>query len=284
MAQTTTTTLDEVTYTEIIEESIMDALRAEYVFAPTLRQFSLEGKASDTIAVPKWPTLTAAAVTETQDLTSTAIDTTEVTAQVAEVGILAEVTDYVKEDTFITNLADFARIMALAIRDKIDSDIAMLFVALNGGTKVGNVATDMTASFMLAAIQVLQANNAPAPYVCGLHPVQVGHARTNIAGLSGQIYGNISPEDIGVKGAGFAFHLYGVDFYQSTNVDSETTDTCYDGGMYSKNYALGMVTKRAIKVALQRDESKRSTEVVVTSRYKVFEVQDKAGVCIQSDT
>lgn len=280
MTQTTITTLTNQTYADILDAAILEQLRADFVFVGLVKHYDISGDASLSRKISQWPTLTAAAPGETTDITPSAVTPTHIHLSAAEVGLAVELTDIALNSSLIRDIEPFARQCALAIKDKIETDISALFAGFD--TAVGNTQTDLSIANYLSAIATLQAANAPGPYVGGWHPTAVHHLRVALSTATGTTFGNVTPEDMAAKGNGFAFHMYGVDNYMSSNVTSNTS-TYFSNAMFSKDYALGMVTKMNIRTEFDRDASKRATEAVVVSTYGVGEIEGTAGVWVKSD-
>jgi hypothetical protein len=276
----TTTTLADQKYADIIDTAILEQLRAEFVCVGLVKNYDISGDESLSRKISQWPTLTATAPGELTDITTGTCTLTHIHLTAAEVGLGVEISDLSLNSTIMRDIEPFARQCALAIRDKIEVDICALLAGF--GSTAGNTTTDLSIANYLTAIATLEAANAPKPYVAVWHPTAVGHLRTALSTATGTTFGNVSPEDVGVKGGGYAFHMYGVDNYESSNV-TNNTNTYFSNGMFSKNYALGMVTKMNIKTELQRDASKRTTEAIVVSTYGVGEIEDSAGVWCKSD-
>src|SRR5690554_5342290 len=118
---TTTSSVEELIYEEIIDLAVIEATYATRVMVPLMRQDSLAGKPSDTKSYPRWPALTAAAVAETADLTNTEVETTRVTITVGEVGIVITLTDNTQEDDIISGLAEYGAQGGKALADKQDA-------------------------------------------------------------------------------------------------------------------------------------------------------------------
>jgi hypothetical protein len=76
--------------------------------------------------------------------------------------------------------------------------------------------------------------------------------------------------------------LFGVNVYQTTNVQTANTGADRAGAMFSSE-ALGLATKWPARTELQRDASLRATEIVVTACYGVGELVDSFGVPIVTD-
>jgi hypothetical protein len=279
---TTRATADDLYYASILDSSVIDAIYSTRVMAPLMRNYSLAGKPSNTAKFPRWPALTAAAVAETADLANTNIATTSVTATVGEVGITIAVTDALQEDDILSGLAGYGRQGGLALADKMDADAASL---LSGFSNTTGVTTGgLTVDTVLAAIGALEARDAARPFVGVLHPVQWNQLARSIASSAATIHSNNTDGQLGVK-PGFVGNWFGVDFYQSTNVPTNTRSTVavYDGALFTKGQALVHVSKRDARSEFERDASARLSEITVTARYADAELVDEYGQVLYSN-
>ena len=284
-----TSSVDDIIYTAIINDRIIDYARAAVVSPPLCRQADLSLEAGRAYDFPKWNSLTAAAIDENTDMANTALTTDKVTISATEVGVMITVKDLASESDIVDGLEDYARQLGLAVSDKIDADVCALFPSFNGGTPIGASGSDLTDDNFLEALYTLETANAPKPYVAVLHPAQIHDLRTDIVANGGTFYGPaIGSALAGTgglidKGNGYVGSLFGVDIYQTTNVPTANSAADRAGAMFAKGEALGLVTKWPVRTELQRDASARATEIVVTSCYGVGELMDAFGVPIVTD-
>lgn len=281
--ETTTATLASFKYAEFISANVIDGTYSKVVMPALVRQENIASDPTLVASVPKWPALTAAAVAEATDLTSSAITPTDQTITASEVGIMTVLTDKAQVSSIISRLAEFGQQLGKAVADKIDADLCALLVALNGGTAVGTSGTNMTVANLLSAVNTVEKADAPMPYVCVLHPQQIHDLRTDLAAATGVIYTSVVNERIGVTENGYQFDLYNIPIYATTNVPTANTAADYAGGLFSRGVALGMALKWGPKTELERNASLRGTEIVATTCYGVGELVDTYGVPIVTD-
>lgn len=281
MASTTTTTATETIYAKILAAVLIENMYGVAVMDALVRQESLVGKPSLTMSFPVWPALTAASIAETADLTSTAVDTTNVDIAVSEASsIRVDVTDLLAESTIVTGARAFADQGAKAVADKRDADLATLLGGFS--TVKGTTNTALTEAAVLDSLTALSAADAPRPYCLVLHPVQVGDLRKAIGSSAAAVLTNVNPDSLGGTGNGFEFSYYGIPVYATTNVPTANAGVDRAGAMFARGQALARVDKRPIRVGIQRDESLRATEFNITSVYGQGELVDAWGVTIIS--
>lgn len=284
MAATTTSTATETIYAKILTALMIPAMYGAAVMDALVRQESLVGQPSNSKSFEVWPSLTAASVAETVDLTSTAVDTTNVDIAVTEASsIRIDVTDLLDESTIVTGGAKFAAQGAKAVADKRDVDLAALLAGFS--TVVGTSGIDLVEDNLLDALTSLTNADAPEPYVVVLHTQQVGDLRKDISQTGAVVHSGTSPAMLGTNGitAGFAMPWYGKDVFASTNVATANAGADRAGAMFSRGEALARVDKRPIRIRPQRDESLRATEFNITSVYGQGELVDGWGVSVITD-
>jgi len=159
MAGSTTTTLDTL-LPEIIQEaqfvfserSIMRGLVKNYTLSPG------QGK---NVNVPIYPLQTAAAITEGNEVTNTAVTTSSATLTVSPVAIRTLLTDLARTSAASNVVADLGRLFGEAMARKIDSDLCALFSG-SFTNAVGNASTTMSAATVFQAVAKLKESN-PSP-------------------------------------------------------------------------------------------------------------------------
>lgn len=289
MAQTTATTVTEAIYAAIIESVFKEELGAAVVVAPLVRYHDLSGEASlawKVIKNPATPTVTDLAA-DTDDLTTgTAYTPTQVTISATEAGVLHEVTQRALEGTVLQEalMAEIGSWMTRAVARELDSDLCGLFSSF--ATSVGTTGASLDESDWLEAIYNLELNNAGMPIVAVLHPALASQMRKAMslvatAGTSlatAAIKQSMDMAAIGKSNAGAGglwTDIYNVPCYLTTEV---ILSTDRHGAMMNAGQAIGLAGKYFGKVEYQRDISKRSTEICVSSMYGVGEIEDLQGV------
>lgn len=280
---TTTTTYDDVSYAAIITDMVLDALMATVVTPGMLQMHDLSGEASKAVKIPKADKFTAAAVAEGTELTNTALTSASVTGTASEVGIQATITDVL--DLSDIPAAHGARIRQLgrALADKMDVDICALFAGFTSA--VGSTGVNVSLANLLDAIYTLEVADASGlgSLVAVLHPRQTADLRTELEADSASVYTNTSPDALHKANAGYFGNWFGIDIFQSTNVPTANAAADRAGGLFVRDYALGMVSKWSAKIEPMRWAPIRGWVLVATAMYGVFEIEDAAGVEVTTD-
>lgn len=281
----TTTAYNDTVYSAIIADLVLDALMATVVTPGLLRHFDLRNQASKSVDVPKADKFTAAAVAEGTELANTALTTSKVTGTAGEVGIMATVTDVLEVSDIPAAHGARLKQLGRAMGDKLDVDICALFSGFS--SSVGSTTVDLAVTDLLSAIYTLEAADAPKPYVGVLHPVQINDIRLALESNANAPFSSegirAGTNELGPAGNGSAGSWFGLDFYFSTNVPTANAAADRAGGIFSRNYALGMVEKWANKMVPMYWPPIRGWVLVSTANYGVFEIEDSAGVGVVTD-
>lgn len=280
---TGTAQFDDVSYSAIITDEVLDALMATVVTPPLLDRYDIMGAASNAVKIPKADKFTAAALTEGVETTNTALTSTSVTITAAEIGIQATITDVLEVSDIPAAHGARLRQLGRALADKLDVDITALLSGFS--TTVGATTVNITLANLLDAIYNLEVNDAASlgALVGVLHPRQTADLRTELEADTAVIYEGKSDSSIGKATNGYFGSWFGIDIYQSTNVPTANVGADRAGGVFVRDYALGHVEKWAAKVEAMRWAPIRGWVLVATAMYGVGEVEDSAGVAVVTD-
>ena len=251
----------ELEAAEQVASLVIDAAYANAIMPPLVRVADIAGVPTKDVEFPKWPSLTAAALTEGTDASNTAVNTTSLTVTVAEAGIMITVTDLLLSSSG-PGLDAYAVELGKALANLIDTNI--LAEVADFTQSVGSTGVDMTEANFLSALYELQNGNASGPFVSVLHPIQVHDLRVALSSSTGAVWGGPSAP---AANLGSFASLYGVDVFQSTNCASVNTDADRQGVMMPMGNQSGLayVIKQGARTEFQRDASMRATEIVVTA-------------------
>lgn len=286
---TNTTTYNDVQYAAILTDVVLDALMAQVVTPQLLDHYDLAGKPSVGVKIPKADKFTAADVNEGTETQNTALTTGSVTWNCAEIGIQATVTDVLELSDIAAAHGARLRQLGRALADKVDVDITALFSSFSNS--VGATTADLTLTNILDGIYTLEVNDTASlgSIVFVGHQRQTHDVRTALLAEDGVLLTNASGSPASASGAlskaqgGFFGTWFGVDFYQSTNVPTANAGADRAGGLFIKDYALGMSTKWSARIEPMRWAPIRGWVLVATANYGVAEIEDLAGVDVTTD-
>lgn len=282
-APTTTTTYDDVSLAAIISDEVKDALMAVVVTPALLDFYDLTGQESKAVKIPKADKFTAAAVAEGVELANTALTSGSVTLTASEIGIMATITDVLELSDIPAAHGARLRQLGRAMGDKLDVDICALFSGFS--TAVGATTVDITLADLLDAIYNLELTDAAGlgGLVGVFHPRQSADLRTELEADAASIYTNTSPNSLSKAMAGYFGNWFGIDIFQSTNVPTANAAADRAGGIFVRDYALGIAQKWAAKVEPMRWAPIRGWVLVTSAMYGVGEIEDAAGIDVTTD-
>lgn len=270
----------------LLRQSMIDALyETTNQVISHLRQKRLNAFESTAERFPAPPTLTAAALTDGTDMTNTAFAPTTVTLTVGEVGLLLQLTDLARFSS-IADYAFYGSEAGKAVAEKLITDITALGAGFS--TTIGSTGVNLTEQNFRDGKTTLIAAKVPGPYFAMLHPQQVNDLEGSIgstisaAGTTGTS-ARAETNDLSMGPGLNAGTFYQVQVLSSSTVPTANAGADRAGMMAASGRALAYVEKWGARSELERDISKRATEVAVTSAYAVGELDDTSGVAIITD-
>ena len=175
MAATTTSTLDDL-FVNIVAQARFTA-EEQSLMRNLVTVYNIDGQSGKTIQVPKYPSITAAALTEGTDMSSTAVSTSSVSVTVAEVGAQVLLTDLAAMGAG-DPAAELGTVLGNAIATKMDKDLIALFDGFSGS--LGATTTELSVAYLFQAAATLRANKAMGRMVGVFHPYQTYALKANL--------------------------------------------------------------------------------------------------------
>lgn len=269
MAATTTSTLDDL-FVNIVAQARYTA-EEQSLLRNLVTIYNIDAQPGVTVQVPKYPAITAAALTEGTDMSSTAVSTSSVSITVAEVGAQVLLTDMAAMGNGDPAM-ELGTVLGNAIATKMDKDIIALFDGFS--TSLGSTTTELTAAYLFQAAATLRANKVRGRIVGVFHPYQTYALKANLTNT----FANPNGGDLQNEAMrnGYVGTIAGIDIYESANV---TVDGSGDakGAIFAPE-ALALAMKRDFRIEPQRDASNRAWELNATAVYGVGELDDSFGV------
>ena len=281
MAGSTTTTLNDL-LPQIIQEamfvaserSIMRGLVKNYVLAPG------QGKH---VNVPIYPVQTAAAVTEGDEVSNTAVSTNTAQLTVSPVAIRTMLTDLARTSAASNVVADLGKLFGEAVARKMDTDLTALFNGFDAPTAGTTV---ITAAQIFTAVAKLQASAVPMEgMVCVIHP-EVAYDLKSALTTTGN-----TPFTMGAYGdnaneamrSGFIGTLAGIPVYQTSNMSNSGSAGNYIGAIFQRDaIGLGMIGDIAIET--QRRASFLGDDIVCSAYYGTGLLQSNYGRSLNNNS
>jgi hypothetical protein len=265
MANEILATNTDIVMTEVISNELYNAAYTGTVVKPFVRYESLEGIPSITKQLTKSPLLTAGGLVAGTDMANSAFDPSQVDVTVGEIGLMVMPLDLLLESS-IVGLDYFIDQLGLALATKEDTDLVALSTSFSA--IVGTTTVDLDETQILDALFELRNGNAQGPFFGCLAPIQLRDLQVAAATTAGALWGASEGQKALVMDAGFFF---GIPFVTSTNVPTANASADRAGFIapMGRNCGIAYVAKRGARVAMQRDESQRGTELVATMAYGV---------------
>lgn len=268
-------------FANIVQEAIFTA-QERSVLVPLCSIYDISATAGKTIQVPVYPVVSAAALTEGTDITDDAnVNPTAKNITASEYGVLAVVTDLMKESAGRNVAADIGRMLGEAIAKKQDETIAALFTGFS--REVGAAGSELTVELLFQAAAKLRAANAPGQFAGVFTP----EAMYNLKKVLTQAGYNTNANALSMVGedalrAGFVGTVAGINLFESTvlTVDGGGDIT---GAVFAPQ-ALGVALKKGLTIEVQRDASLRADEIVATATWGVGELVDNYGCAVIVDS
>jgi N4-gp56 family major capsid protein len=282
MAGSTTTTLNDL-LPSIVQEAMFVASERS-IMRGLVKNYSLSAGQGKTVNVPIYPTQTAAALTEGDEISNTAVSTDGATLTVATNAIRTLVTDLTVASSASNVVADLGRLFGESIARKIDVDLMALFDGFSVG--LGDGTTAITAAAIFNAVAKLRTAGVPLDGIsCVLHPAIAYDLKaaltTNgntafVAGAFGDVANQAMRE-------GLVGNLAGIPIYESGNMANTGTAGDFKGAVFHRD-ALGLAMIGDIAVETQRRASYLGNDVIAYCHYGVGELYDGYGVELHYDS
>tara|TARA_B110000285_G_scaffold214444_1_gene259777 strand:+ start:2504 stop:3352 length:849 start_codon:yes stop_codon:yes gene_type:complete len=275
--EATTTALNDL-ISPLVAEALFVASEKS-IMKNLVRNFTMPKNSGKILQVPIYSQPAAAAVAEATDLANTAVTTSKADLTVSEVGIMTTLTDLSANVSESDVVRDLGRLFGEAIAKKQDQLLLALFDGFS--VALGDATTAITPAVIFNAASTLRAQGLPVDETyCVLHPKVAYDLKSGITNTFAGLPSDISNE---AMRNGYVGQIAGIKIFETGNMANTGTAGDYKGGMFHKD-ALGLATLQEIKIATQRDESMRATEIVATSVFGVGELHDTYGIELAYDS
>lgn len=276
MAGSTTTTLNDL-LPQIVAEAMFVA-NERSIMRGLVKNFMLPAGQGKTVTVPIYPVQSAAALTEGEEASNTAVATDGKTLTVSTVAIRTLVTDLVKASAASNVVADLGRLFGEAIAKKIDTDLVGLFSGF--ATGVGTNTSALSAATIANAVARLRASSVPGDMLaCVVHPYVAYDLKKDLTNTWQNPNGGIIQNE--AMSQGYVGMLFGVPVFESANIVDTTGDSV--GALFHRD-ALGLAMIGDIAIETQRRASYVGDDVIAYAHYGVGELYDGYGVKITADS
>ena len=243
-----------------------------------IEQFSLP-KGAKQVTVPKVGQMTVSDLTDGQDIVDEEeIGMTTVDLTASEVGAKVILTDKLVREQQNNVFTIIGKQLGDAMARKKDTDVHSLYGSLNGGTTLGAATKYMKASNIQGAITYAKANKFGSQIYILHHPNSVAYlskeAATVASSGSAELSSGWSADLLKDFWSGLR-PMNGVSIFEDGNLSVDSSDDAT--GVIADKSAMAVLNSVETRTERQRDASLRATEVVITSDYGVFELDDSRG-------
>lgn len=278
MAGSTTSTLNDLLPSIVAEAMFVANERS--IMRGLVKNYSIPAGNGKTITVPRYPVQSAAAVTEGDEVSNTAVSTDGVTLTVSTVAIRTLLTDLARTSAASNVVADLGRLFGEAVAKKIDQDLLALFSGFSTG--VGGASTALSAAVVAQAVAKLRANSVPGDALAAVvHPYVAYDLKKDLTNTFANPNAGIIQNE--AMSQGYVGMLFGVPVFESANIADTGTAGDYVGAVFHRD-ALGLALVGDISIETQRRASYLGDDIVCSAHYGVGELYDTYGVKITSDS
>jgi N4-gp56 family major capsid protein len=285
MAGSTTTTLDDL-LPQIVAEAMFVASERS-IMRGLVKNYQLAAGQGKTVTVPIYPRQTAAALTEGEEISNTAVSTTGATLTVSTAAIRTLVTDLAVASASSNVVADLGRLFGEAIARKIDQDLTAQFVNFGGSN---NYDRAITPADIFEAVARLKINAIPTEnMVAVVHPAiayDLKAALTTAGNTPFTMDGGSMVANEALA-AGFVGRLAGIPVFETSNINAIAPGTAADGefaGAVFHMDALGLAMIGDIGIETERRASFLGTDVVGFCHYGAGLLQSGYGRVLAFDS
>lgn len=298
--ETTTTTVEELVYTEWIRPVLMRAAKPFQICAQHCLQLDLSNTNSLSASVPQEisdsSTIGDLDATEGTVLSNTQLDLSSATCNTTEFGLMREVTDTAAKANIMGAAGLYQTIINSAAEDMgigIDSDACSLVDAFSN--TVGTTTLDLTIANLINGVTQLrkQEMRAPGGIVILLDDQQAEDYQLALASTAASQLGNFYTHNENTQGLsdGAIGTFLGAEVLVTSHMDTANAGADVTGcvmitgkdGRNPDTAALSLATFQEPKVGLQRDEPGRALLIVTSQRKGVVENIDLSGVSYVTD-
>ena len=214
-------------------------------------------------------------IIDEEDIGMTTVDLTA-----SEVGAKVIITDKLLRQSAVNVFSIIGRQLGDGMARKKDTDVHALYSGFS--TSLGTAGTTMKLANIAAAIAYAKANKFGSQLYILQHPNAVFDI-ANTAVTASQTYPvpkGWSEDLLGEFFSGLR-PLNGVPIFEDGNLTVDSNDDAV--GVIADKSALCVLNSLTTKTERQRDASLRATEIVMTSDYGVFELDDSRGASLTMD-
>jgi hypothetical protein len=265
-------------YVTALYEDAVFAAREQNLMTRLVRVFT-DQSGDQTRSVSTYPTITPAAVGETDDFSAPTSFTKTSLATLTPAEYISQVLlTYRRLATDPQNARqDAALEMGAGFATQIDQHLLSDCASLTGGT-VGASGSTMTWAYFFQGVSYMRDNAVPRPWYCVLDPWQ-WHDLGVASAVSATVTNAPQFQDA-VMRQWYVGTVAGVDVFVSGNVHKSTNDAY--GAFFNPN-AIALDIRRDLMLEPEKDASRRAWELNMTALYAHGVWRPAFGITVVSD-
>ena len=239
-------------------------------------------KGAKQVTVPKVGQMSMSDLVDGQDIVDEEeIGMTTVDLTAAEVGAKIILTDKLVRQAADNVMSIVGRQLGDGMARKKDNDVTALYSGFS--TDVGASGRTMKTSNVAAAVAVAKGSNFGSQIYINHHPFAVFDLASEAAGTAATypMTPGYSQDLLGNFWSGIR-PIFGVPIFEDGNITRTTAAATV--GVIADKTALAVLKSVDTRTERQRDASLRATELVMTSDYGVFELDDSRGAGFTLDS
>lgn len=277
----TTTSLNDLL--PLIVQEAMFVASERSIMRGLVKNYTLSAGQGKVVQVPIYPTQTAAAITEGNEVDNTEVTTNLGTLTISPVAIRTLLTDFARVASASNVVADLGRLFGEAVARKMDTDLTSLFSSFNQGT-AGN--TTITVEQIFKNVAQLKASAVSTEgMVCVVHP-EIAYdlkAALTTAGNTPFTMGAFGENANEAMRMGFVGMLAGIPVYETSNIANSGSAGNYTGAVFQRD-AIGLGMIGDISIETQRRASFLGDDIVCSAYYGKGILQSNYGRSLNNNS
>jgi N4-gp56 family major capsid protein len=260
----TTTSLNDLL--PLIVQEAMFVASERSIMRGLVKNYTLSAGQGKVVQVPIYPTQSAAAITEGNEVDNTEVTTNLGTLTISPVAIRTLLTDFARVASASNVVADLGRLFGEAVARRMDQDLTAQFAGFTAPT-AGTTA--LTAAQIFTAVAKLKADAVPTEgMVCVVHPEIAYDLKASLTTAGNTPFLSGGFLDIGNEAMrmGYVGMLAGIPVYETSNMANSGSAGNYIGAVFQRD-ALGLGMIGDISIETQRRAEFLGDDIVCSAYY-----------------
>jgi N4-gp56 family major capsid protein len=253
-----TTTINSELFTNLLVQSQF-AMYENSIARQLATVFDYPVNSGKVVQIPVWGSLNASKPGEGVAPSAQDTNTTSKTITLEEHVVYAQVTDFLRDSAQEDVIMSLANQSGLALAEAIDKEMISYFATVTNS--IGSAGSDNTAVDIMKAAATIRGNKYSGPLFAILNPKQAYGIKAALTATTA--YTANTNVGNNILSNQFIGTLAGVQIYESALVVADGSDDAI-GCVFAKE-AFGLAQRGGIAMGTQRQETARSTDVVMTA-------------------